>query len=241
MRVAHKVTDHHLHHERQWQAAVTTHWVHQLPTVGVDKHIIIFPNTWANHYTQSASWVSAAFPEAMGRLRRYKACNEDVKERRDRGTHRNHLAEIAILRRGIGELDSTPARVVVGDEAEQSLLPRRLLLSASVHSCHNRATASPPDLAAYRRSWGWTTKGLHHGARLTANGRGQHGTRRDLACHWSLLSSLLLFLFQSPSSASFLKILLTFFSTLSLPLRSISLTSISSFLSNPYTQNRAAS
>jgi hypothetical protein len=34
---------------------------------------------------------------------------------------------------------------------------------------------------------------------------------------------------------------LTFFSTLSLPLRSISLTSISSFLSNPYTQNRAAS
>lgn len=84
-----------------------------------------------------------------------KACNEDVKERRDRGTHRNHLAEIAILRRGIGELDSTPARFVVGDEAEQSLLPHRLLLSAFVHSCHNRATASPPDLAAaYRRSWG---------------------------------------------------------------------------------------
>jgi hypothetical protein len=37
--------------------------------VGVDKHIIIFPKTWANHYTQSASWVSVAFPEAMGRLR----------------------------------------------------------------------------------------------------------------------------------------------------------------------------
>ncbi len=66
MRVAHKVTD---HHERQWQAAMTTHWVHQLPTVGVDKHIIIFPRTWANHYTQSAFWVSVAFPEAMGRLR----------------------------------------------------------------------------------------------------------------------------------------------------------------------------
>jgi hypothetical protein len=49
---------------------MTTHWVHQLPTVGVDKHIIIFPKTWANHYTQSASWVSVAFPEAMGRLRR---------------------------------------------------------------------------------------------------------------------------------------------------------------------------
>ncbi len=58
MRVAHKVTDHHLHQEWQWQAAMTTHWVHQLPTVGVDKHIIIFPKTWANHYTQSASWVS---------------------------------------------------------------------------------------------------------------------------------------------------------------------------------------
>jgi len=40
---------------------MTTHWVHQLPTVGVDKHIIIFPKTWANHYTQSVSWVSVAF------------------------------------------------------------------------------------------------------------------------------------------------------------------------------------
>jgi hypothetical protein len=28
---------------------MTTHRVHQLPTVGVDKHIIIFPKTWANH------------------------------------------------------------------------------------------------------------------------------------------------------------------------------------------------
>ncbi len=60
------MTDDHLHHEQQWQATMTTHWVHQLPTVGVDKHIIIFPRTWANHYTQSASWVSVAFPEAMG-------------------------------------------------------------------------------------------------------------------------------------------------------------------------------
>jgi len=33
--------------------------------VGVDKHIIIFPKTWANHYTQSASSVSVAFLEAM--------------------------------------------------------------------------------------------------------------------------------------------------------------------------------
>ncbi len=55
MRVAHKVRDHYLHHERQWQAAMTTHWVHQLPTVGVDTHIIIFPKIWANHYTQSVS------------------------------------------------------------------------------------------------------------------------------------------------------------------------------------------
>jgi hypothetical protein len=45
MRVAHKVTDHHLHHEWRWQVAMTAHWVHQLPTVGVDKHIIIFPKT----------------------------------------------------------------------------------------------------------------------------------------------------------------------------------------------------
>jgi hypothetical protein len=50
MRVAHKVTDHQLHHKRQWRAAMTTHRVHQLPTVVVDKHIIIFPKTWANHY-----------------------------------------------------------------------------------------------------------------------------------------------------------------------------------------------
>jgi len=70
MRVAHKVTDHHLHHKRQWWAAMTTHRVHQLPTMGVDKHIIICPKSWANHYTQSVSSVSVAFPEAMGRLRR---------------------------------------------------------------------------------------------------------------------------------------------------------------------------
>jgi hypothetical protein len=78
MRVAHKVIRHHLHHEWQWQAAMTTHWVHQLPTVGVDKHIIIFPKTWANHYTQSVSWVSVAFPEAMGRLRRDVGLQEQI-------------------------------------------------------------------------------------------------------------------------------------------------------------------
>jgi len=61
MRVTHKVTDHHLHHKQQWRAAMTTHWVHQLPTVDVDKHIIIFPKTWANHYTQSASWFLLPF------------------------------------------------------------------------------------------------------------------------------------------------------------------------------------
>jgi hypothetical protein len=67
--------------------------------VGVDKHIIIFPKTWSNHYTQSASRVFVAFLEAMGRPRRdvgersrdiahqesqqytHSSCNKLLKER----------------------------------------------------------------------------------------------------------------------------------------------------------------
>lgn len=36
-----KVSDCHLHHEWQWLAAVTTHWLHWLPTAGVDKYILL--------------------------------------------------------------------------------------------------------------------------------------------------------------------------------------------------------
>ncbi len=48
------------------QAAMTTHWLHQLPTVGVDKYVII--STKSGHYTKSASWVSVTFLGATGRL-----------------------------------------------------------------------------------------------------------------------------------------------------------------------------
>jgi hypothetical protein len=44
MRVTHKVTDRHLHHKRQWWAAMTTHQVHQLPTVG-DLKLISYLHT----------------------------------------------------------------------------------------------------------------------------------------------------------------------------------------------------
>jgi hypothetical protein len=42
----------------------------ELVIVFGDKHIIIFPKTWANHYTQFVSWVSIVYLEAMGKLRR---------------------------------------------------------------------------------------------------------------------------------------------------------------------------
>jgi hypothetical protein len=37
MSATHKISDHHLHHEEKWQAAMTSHWLHQLlMVVGVD-------------------------------------------------------------------------------------------------------------------------------------------------------------------------------------------------------------
>ncbi len=41
MRVTHKMSDQHLHHEQQQQADMTSHWLHQLLTLGVDRNIII--------------------------------------------------------------------------------------------------------------------------------------------------------------------------------------------------------
>jgi hypothetical protein len=51
MRVVNKVSDYQLHHKSQWQAAMTTHWLHQFWTVGLDKHISIHPKSWVNCYT----------------------------------------------------------------------------------------------------------------------------------------------------------------------------------------------
>jgi hypothetical protein len=41
MRVTHKMSDQHLHHEQQQQAAMTSHWLHQLLMLGVDRNITI--------------------------------------------------------------------------------------------------------------------------------------------------------------------------------------------------------
>jgi len=51
----HKVSDQNLHHEWQWLAVMTHSYLHELLMVGVDKHIIIYPNCgpWTitqNHY-----------------------------------------------------------------------------------------------------------------------------------------------------------------------------------------------
>jgi hypothetical protein len=61
MSVTNKVSDHQHHHEYQWLAAMTAHWVHKLPMVGVDKN-----NKSTKHFKQtitqtSASWVSVTF------------------------------------------------------------------------------------------------------------------------------------------------------------------------------------
>ncbi len=68
MRVTHKVSDHHLHHKKQWWTALTTHWPLQHLKMGVDKSRKICPRFQANHSTKSASWVSVKFPEATGRV-----------------------------------------------------------------------------------------------------------------------------------------------------------------------------
>jgi hypothetical protein len=46
----------------------TTHWLHKLLTVGLDKLMIICPRYLANHYTKLASRVSVAFLEATRKL-----------------------------------------------------------------------------------------------------------------------------------------------------------------------------
>jgi hypothetical protein len=67
MRVTRKVSDHHLHHEQQWQAATTTHWYHHLPTVGADKNMIINWNSRKIIKQTSVSWLSLTFPGVTGR------------------------------------------------------------------------------------------------------------------------------------------------------------------------------
>ncbi len=52
MRVAHKVTGRHLHHKWQWWAAITTHQVHQLPTVG-DLKLIYYLHTCSSTLVMS--------------------------------------------------------------------------------------------------------------------------------------------------------------------------------------------
>jgi hypothetical protein len=49
-KVTHRVSHFQLHHKYKQWAAVSTHWLHQLPIVDVDKYILICP--------KSASWVS---------------------------------------------------------------------------------------------------------------------------------------------------------------------------------------
>jgi hypothetical protein len=42
MRVTHKVSERHLHHKQQWQAAMTTNLLHWLPMIGRHQYIIIY-------------------------------------------------------------------------------------------------------------------------------------------------------------------------------------------------------
>jgi hypothetical protein len=38
--------------EQHWLAAITTHWLHQLPTVGVDKDILLCQKCMLNNYNE---------------------------------------------------------------------------------------------------------------------------------------------------------------------------------------------
>lgn len=65
----HSVSDCCLHHEQQWlAAAMTSHWVHQLLTVDIDKYIIICPQIRQILTQTSTSSVSAVFLEPMERF-----------------------------------------------------------------------------------------------------------------------------------------------------------------------------
>jgi hypothetical protein len=44
--------DHHLHHEWQWLATITSHWLYQLPIVSVDSHRTICSQLWAKNSTK---------------------------------------------------------------------------------------------------------------------------------------------------------------------------------------------
>lgn len=46
-----KVSDHHPHHEWQWEAAMVTRWHHQLPTTSAYHNMIVCPKFQANHCT----------------------------------------------------------------------------------------------------------------------------------------------------------------------------------------------
>jgi hypothetical protein len=47
---------------------MTTYSIHQIPIMGVDKYTNTPAKIWANQYKKSASSVSVAITEAMGRL-----------------------------------------------------------------------------------------------------------------------------------------------------------------------------
>jgi len=51
-----------------WWAAMTIHWLHQLPKVCIDTYIIIHSKSGEKHYTEFASCISVALPKPMGRL-----------------------------------------------------------------------------------------------------------------------------------------------------------------------------
>jgi hypothetical protein len=51
-----------------WWAAMTIHWLHQLPKVWIDKYIVIRSKPGKKHYTEFASCISVALPKPMGRL-----------------------------------------------------------------------------------------------------------------------------------------------------------------------------
>jgi hypothetical protein len=68
MRIIDKVSDHHMYHKSQGQAAMTTHCLHQLPTAaGVDKSIIIHQKFWTNPHKimRSGMWVGSIPPSPL--------------------------------------------------------------------------------------------------------------------------------------------------------------------------------
>ncbi len=52
VRVTHKASDYHLHHEWQWLAVITSHWFHQLLPMGGDSFTVQCLKLWANNNTK---------------------------------------------------------------------------------------------------------------------------------------------------------------------------------------------